>query len=63
MENFLFHFAYLDAGTGSIIIQAVVGVVAGISLFARRRIAPLFYKVRDVFSRKNTKSKTTKEDA
>lgn len=30
------HFAYLDAGTGSLIIQALIGVVAGVAVFFRR---------------------------
>ena len=29
-------FAYLDPGTGSIIIQALIGLGAGIALFGRR---------------------------
>jgi hypothetical protein len=32
-------FAYLDAGTGSLIIQAVIGVIAGIGVFWRRIVA------------------------
>jgi hypothetical protein len=35
----LTHFAYLDAGTGSLIIQAVIGVLAGIGVFWRRILA------------------------
>ena len=31
-------FAYLDAGTGSLIIQSLVGIFAGVALFARRYI-------------------------
>lgn len=30
------HFAYLDAGTGSLIIQALIGVIAGVAVFFRR---------------------------
>lgn len=30
------HFAYLDAGTGSLIIQSLIGVVAGVAVFFRR---------------------------
>lgn len=43
-------FAYLDPATGSIIIQAVVGAVAGGLLYAK-----LFMnKVRGLFSRKSS---------
>ena len=38
-------FAYLDPGTGSMIIQAVIGAIAGIALFFKvfwRRIANSF---------------------
>lgn len=43
-------FAYLDPATGSIIIQAVVGAVAGGLLYAK-----LFMnKVRNLFSRKGS---------
>jgi hypothetical protein len=37
----LTHFAYLDAGTGSLIIQAVIGVIAGIGVFWRRIVASI----------------------
>lgn len=32
----LFNFAYLDPGTGSLIIQSLIGAVAGVALFGRR---------------------------
>lgn len=34
----LFNFAYLDPGTGSMIIQAVIGITAGVGLFGRKAI-------------------------
>jgi len=34
-------FAYLDAGTGSMVIQSLIGIVAGIALFGRKAIASL----------------------
>jgi len=30
------HFAYLDAGTGSLIIQSLIGIIAGVAVFFRR---------------------------
>ena len=42
----LFHFAYLDAGTGSMIIQSVIGVVAGVSLFGRKAITSMRSRVK-----------------
>jgi hypothetical protein len=37
MHN-IFKFAYLDPGTGSMIIQALIGIVAGVALFGRKAI-------------------------
>lgn len=44
-------FAYLDAGTGSIIIQSIVGVTAGVAVFGRRMIANSWHKTKSFFSR------------
>ena len=44
-------FGYLDPGTGSIIIQSVVGIVAGIAVFGRRFFAGLAHKIKTLFSR------------
>lgn len=49
------HFAYLDAGTGSLIIQSLVGIAAGVAVFGRRAIGGAVHKVKSVFSR-GTKS-------
>ncbi len=43
-------FAYLDPATGSIIIQAVIGAVAGGLLYAKL----FMHKVRALFSRKTS---------
>lgn len=51
MEHFI-HFAYLDPGTGSLIIQSLVGIVAGIALFGRRAISGVAHKARSLFSKK-----------
>ncbi len=53
------YFAYLDAGTGSLIIQSLVGIAAGVAVFGRRTIANIKYKVASVFKRgdKQTDSK------
>lgn len=40
--------AYLDAGSGSLIIQALVAGTAGVAVFARYR----WQRIRDFFSRK-----------
>ena len=34
----LIRFAYLDAGTGSMVIQSVIGIAAGIGLFGRKAL-------------------------
>ncbi len=44
-------FAYLDAGTGSIIVQAVIGAVAGVTVFGRRFIGSAVHRVRSLFGK------------
>lgn len=53
----LFHFAYLDAGTGSLIVQSIIGVAAGVAVFGRRAISSTSRKVSALFS----KAKKTEE--
>lgn len=45
------HFAYLDPGTGSLLIQSLVGVGAGIALFGRRALTGVGRKAKAVFSK------------
>lgn len=52
MHSFFNHVGYLDPGTGSIIIQAVVGVTAGIAVFGRKAVGAVSSKARSLFSRK-----------
>lgn len=47
------YLAYLDAGTGSLIIQSLVGVVAGVAVFGRRMVSSTLHKVTSVFKRGN----------
>jgi len=42
-------FAYLDPGTGSLILQALVGIGAGVAFF----VANYWHRIRSFFSRKN----------
>jgi hypothetical protein len=37
----LFNFAYLDAGTGSMVIQSIIGIVAGVGLFGRKALTSI----------------------
>jgi hypothetical protein len=48
------HFAYLDPGTGSMLIQSFVGVAAGVGIFGRRVIGNAFRKTKALFTRSNT---------
>lgn len=57
----LFKVAYLDPGTGSLIIQSVIGVVAGITVFGRNAIHQLAGKTRRLFSKDNRKPETNTE--
>ncbi len=56
--------AYLDPGTGSLIIQSLIGVVAGVSVFGRNAIGSLSSKAKRLFSRgdSNEKSDSTSVD-
>lgn len=38
-------FAYLDFGTGTVIVQAIVGAVAGVALFGRRMVTAVKQKL------------------
>ncbi len=51
----LYHFAYLDAGTGSLIIQSLIGVIAGILVFGRKFFANISQKVSNVFHKADKK--------
>ena len=43
----IFQFAYLDPGTGSLIIQSFIGAIAGIALFGRR----ILFSIKNKFKR------------
>jgi len=47
---FGFSFAYLDPGTGSILVQAIIGVGAGVAVFGRRVIGRVASKAKALFS-------------
>jgi len=51
------HFAYLDAGTGSLIIQSLVGVAAGVVVFGRRFFGTIKQKVKSLFSKADKKER------
>lgn len=48
------HFAYLDPGTGSIVLQAVIGVILGAIVFFRNFFIRLLGKVRSIFTGKSS---------
>jgi hypothetical protein len=50
----IFHFAYLDPSTGSLIIQSIIGAVAGIGVFGRRAISNMGRKAKALFSKKES---------
>jgi hypothetical protein len=58
----LTQFAYLDAGTGSLIIQAVIGAVAAVGVFGRRFIGNIKNKLTGKGTADNT-ARATKADA
>ncbi len=53
----LYIFSYLDAGTGSLIIQSLIGIVAGISVFGRKVIAKMANRTKGLFSKPDNKIK------
>lgn len=52
MQLFVSHFAYLDPGTGSILVQAVIGVAAGAAVVGRRTVGRVVTKAKTLFSAK-----------
>ncbi len=53
-------FAYLDAGTGSVVIQSVIGIVAGVGVFGRKVFSGVGHKVKGVFQRSETSKSSEK---
>ncbi|HKR82050.1 MAG TPA: hypothetical protein VJR27_03540 [Candidatus Saccharimonadales bacterium] len=53
LHIFVPQFAYLDPGTGSMLIQSFVGVAAGVGIFGRRVIGNAFRKTKSILSRSN----------
>jgi hypothetical protein len=52
------HFAYLDAGTGSLIVQSLIGIVAGIAVFWRKLLASVKMKFGSAFKKSADSEKT-----
>ena len=53
-------FAYLDPGTGSIIIQAVIGAVAGAAFIFRNAVKQAGVKLTSIFKKTTQDNKKTK---
>ncbi len=45
----IFHFAYLDPGTGSILIQGLIGGFLGVVYIGRKYIARLITTIKSAF--------------
>lgn len=54
--DFMTTFGYLDAGTGSIIIQSIVGVAAGVAVFGRRALYSAGHRLKSIFSRSESEA-------
>jgi hypothetical protein len=50
------HFAYLDAGTGSLIIQSLIGITAGVAVFGRRAIGRAGRRARAMFGKQRSEA-------
>lgn len=46
-------YAYIDPGTGSIIVQAIIGAVVGVTYFVRKHIRVLITRIRQKFTKKD----------
>lgn len=55
------NFAYIDPGTGSIFLQAIIGFVLGIIVFFRNYIVHFFRKFKSSSSKPNPKTITDEE--
>lgn len=53
MES-LIHFAYLDPGTGSLVLQSIVGVLLGTIVVLRTKIKQLYYKLKNIGKKEET---------
>jgi len=53
MES-LIHFAYLDPGTGSLVLQSIVGVLLGTIVVLRTKIKQLYYKFKNIGKKEET---------
>lgn len=51
-------FSYIDPGSGSLILQATIGVLFGIGIFFRNSFGRVFYSIKRVF--RGNKNKTEK---
>lgn len=60
--HLLFHFAYLDPGTGSLIIQSLIGAIAGVAVFGRRMLVAIKMKFKKGSSDTDTTSASKKQD-
>lgn len=50
MHHFI-HFAYLDPGAGSLIIQSLIGISAGVALFGRRALTSVKRRMKSLFAK------------
>lgn len=57
----LFNFAYLDPATGSIVIQSIIGIVAGVTVFGRNAIQQVAAKAKRLFTKGGAKSEAETE--
>lgn len=50
-------FSYLDPGTGSLIVQAVIGIIASVGFFFRHTVVNFYYKITGRGTKKDSKDK------
>jgi hypothetical protein len=60
--HLVFHFAYLDPGTGSLIIQSLIGAIAGVAVFGRRMLAAIKMKFKKGEPSQTTDASKTKPE-
>jgi hypothetical protein len=53
----LIQFGYLDPGTGSLVLQAVIGILLGAVVFFRSFFIRLFGRIKAIFHKNNNDEK------
>lgn len=59
--RFVSFFAYLDPGTGSVVVQSLIGIAAGVGLFGRKVFSGISHKVKGIFTKSEHVGKSSEK--